>query len=102
MHFIYSTLTTNKYLDTYANDDICGPESSVISAAAFRHLETSDVVIDAFYRQVNLPTERILPKLLGRHGASDSLRYVSFSNNRQHEGWTVESMPGKSFHKGAA
>ncbi|GIX75959.1 hypothetical protein CEXT_429171 [Caerostris extrusa] len=22
------TLTTNKYLDTYANDDICGPENS--------------------------------------------------------------------------
>ncbi|GIY58992.1 hypothetical protein CEXT_678501 [Caerostris extrusa] len=59
-------------------------------------------VVDTFYRQVKLPTDRIISKLLGRHGDSDSLRYVSFSNNRQHESWTVESMPGKSFHEGAA
>ncbi|GIY71506.1 hypothetical protein CDAR_604861, partial [Caerostris darwini] len=42
--------------------------------------------------------------LLGRHGNSDSLRYVPISNNRQHEGWTVESMPGESkftIHKSA-
>ncbi|GIX98781.1 hypothetical protein CEXT_311111 [Caerostris extrusa] len=54
--------------------------------ATFRHLERINIVIDAFYRQVKLPTDRIISKLLYRHGDSDSLRYVSFSNNRQHEG----------------
>ncbi|GIY67455.1 hypothetical protein CDAR_522861 [Caerostris darwini] len=75
--------------------------SSVVRAT-FRHLERINSVIDAFYRQVKLPTDRIISKLLGGHGDSDSLRYVPISNNRQRQDWTVESMPGESFHKGAA
>ncbi|GIX99518.1 hypothetical protein CDAR_104481 [Caerostris darwini] len=55
-----------------------------------------------FYRQANLPTDRIIPKLLGRHGTSNPLQSVPISDTRQHEGWTVESMPEKSFHKNAA
>ncbi|GIY30683.1 probable RNA-directed DNA polymerase from transposon BS [Caerostris darwini] len=62
----YNTLTTNKYLDTYANDDICGPEKN-LNEQLQKNPITEDLENEwlVFKHSIFTAAERAVPR--GKH-----------------------------------
>ncbi|GIY40631.1 transposable element tcb1 transposase [Caerostris extrusa] len=70
------TLTTNKYLDTYANDDICGPEVRHVLTREIRKNRTQPMALirEEFQQAsgsiVSMNTIRKEAHLHGFHGGA--------------------------------